>query len=1002
MPSVDQFTVHVAPDRELCFAGTGGSCVAGVAGFIDGDELTQSSWYKSSSTAGTLLFSITTTVRVSKIEIKYHRPVYAPGWLIKENGVDVYRESTNGGSDSEPSPVTYTYDLATNSVPTPDLHLVADDIMDVDSSNLVQSWSDHAGNGLSLSSFVAAPKLVDGDDISTGALFNGHKAVRFGESGITGLSLPTSALQLSTSLEGMTVVAVISTDSRDALDPILFDRGYKGNRGFGIVISPARVHMYSAMDHGGTPTTNTAAPIENGEMYVVTTQYKFAKSGVSGYQLATTQHGNLSNPDLIDVTAHTWTGTGVDYSTPFVIGTQSKSEYRENGKYFEGYVAEFRYYLQVLDQDELTAIQDELLYKYASCDASAPPANGGLGNCTDTLEIGSTCQPTCDTGYTLFGERSCVDGTTVDAADCLLPGQPAANPTTLKLAVDACLDAVPSGEKCCSTDPGCDDPATARCRGAGCVDMPDWDVSRVTDMTELFEDRTEFNQDISRWNTSSVTSFKETFRNASSFDQDLSRWGLSPGVDFTRIFFGADAFAQPVWTWPHVSSTGMFFDAFADLSDESLTGTKLLADDGAEYDEFGKSVSIDGDTMVVGAFGDGGRRGSAYVFTRATAGDLTSGWTQVAKLTASDGAAHDYFGYSVSIDGDTVVIGAYMDNAKGSMSGSVYVFTRDTAGDLTSGWTQVAKLTASDGASSDYFGIRVSIDGDTVVVGAFWDDDKGSQSGSAYVFTRDTAGDLASGWTQVAKLTADDGAASDVFGISVSIDGDTVVVGARADDDKGSQSGSAYVFTRDAASDLASGWTHVAKLTADDGAEYDEFGASVSIDGDTMVIGAKFDDDKGSKSGSAYVFTRATASDLASGWTQVAKLTDVDGAADDEFGYSVSIDGNTVVIGARNDDDKGSDSGSAHVFQLALPSPCVQVSTPPRNGTDNDCIVPLAHGDTCTPVCDDGFTAVTASAGCVNGNFFPGECRCRRGHPRSYHGNWACNIEKRMGARVEL
>ena len=113
MPSVDQFTVHVAPDRELCTAGTGGSCVAGVAGFIDGDELTQSSWHKASSTAGTLLFSITTTVRVSKIEIRYHRPLYEPGWLIKENGVEVYRESTNGGSDSEPSPVTYTYDLTT-------------------------------------------------------------------------------------------------------------------------------------------------------------------------------------------------------------------------------------------------------------------------------------------------------------------------------------------------------------------------------------------------------------------------------------------------------------------------------------------------------------------------------------------------------------------------------------------------------------------------------------------------------------------------------------------------------------------------------------------------------------------------------------------------------------------------------------------------------------------------------------------------------------------------
>jgi surface protein len=746
MPSVDQFTVHLAPDREFCSNHFGGTCVAGVAGFIDGDELTQSNWHKASITAGTLLFSITTTVRVSEIEIKYHRPVHQPGWLIKENGVEVYRESTNGGSDDTPAPVTYTYDLA------------------------------------------------------------------------------------------------------------IF------------------------------------------------------------------------------------------------------------------------------------------------CDASTAPTNGGVGDCTDSLEIGSTCQPTCDTGYTLFGERSCVPGTIVDAADCLLPGQPAANPTTLKLVVDACLDAVPSGEKCCSTDPGCGDPATARCRGAGCVDMPDWDVSRVTDMTELFEDRTEFNQDISRWNTSSVTSFKETFRNASSFDQDLSRWGLSPGVDFTRIFFGADAFAQPVWTWPHASSTGMFFDAFADLSDESLTGTKLLADDGAADDEFGRSVSIDGDTMVIGAFGDGGRRGSAYVFTRDTAGDLASGWTQVAKLTASDGAAHDYFGYSVSIDGDTVVIGAYMDNAKGSMSGSVYVFTRDTAGDLTSGWTQVAKLTASDGAGSDYFGPSVSIDGDTMVVGAFGNDDKGSQSGSAYVFTRDTAGDLASGWTQVAKLTADDGAEDDYFGSSVSIDGDTVVIGANKDRDKGINSGSAYVFTRATASDLASGWTQVAKLTADDGAADDYFGSSVSIDGDTVVIGAKFHDDKASDSGSAYVFTRATASDLASGWTQVAKLTDVDGAAGDEFGKSVSIDGNTVVIGANRDDDKG----STHVFQLALPSPCVQVSTPPRNGTDNDCIAPLAHGDTCTPVCDDGFTAVTASAGCVNGNFIPGECQCRRGYPRFYHGNWTCIIEKRMGARDEL
>ena len=113
LPSVDQFTVHVAPDRTTCNELPGGSCVAGVLGFIDGDELTQSNWSKRQTSAGTLLFSISTTVRVSEIEIAYHRPMYAPGWLIKENGVEVYRDSTNGGSDSWPNPAPYTFKLHT-------------------------------------------------------------------------------------------------------------------------------------------------------------------------------------------------------------------------------------------------------------------------------------------------------------------------------------------------------------------------------------------------------------------------------------------------------------------------------------------------------------------------------------------------------------------------------------------------------------------------------------------------------------------------------------------------------------------------------------------------------------------------------------------------------------------------------------------------------------------------------------------------------------------------
>jgi len=413
-------------------------------------------------------------------------------------------------------------------------------------------------------------------------------------------------------------------------------------------------------------------------------------------------------------------------------------------------------------------------------------------------------------------------------------------------------------------------------------------------------------------------------------------------------------------------------DTPGDLNSGWTQVVKLTASDGAKDDRFGWSVSIDGDTMVIGATREGDTSGdtdsgAAYVFTRDTAGDLASGWTQRKKLRASDAAEGDNFGIGVSIDGDTVVIGARQDDDWGQNSGSAYVFTRDTAGDLASDWKQRAKLTAGQAygwAEGDYFGFSVSIDGDTIVIGAFLDDDKGSNSGSAYVFTRDTAGDLASGWTQRKKLRASDAAAGDNFGVSVSIDGDTMVIGARYNDnDEGSNSGSAYVFTRDTAGDLASGWTQFAKLTADDGAASDQFGYSVSIDGDTMVIGAIVDDDKGTDSGSAYVFTRDTAGDLASNWTQVAKLTADDGAASDNFGFSVSIDGDTVVIGARQDDDWGQNSGSAYVFTLA--SPC-DASSPPANGAVGNCTSSLASGSFCTPICDSGY-ALSGTISCADG-----------------------------------
>ena len=154
------------------------------------------------------------------------------------------------------------------------------------------------------------------------------------------------------------------------------------------------------------------------------------------------------------------------------------------------------------------------------------------------------------------------------------------------------------------------------------------------------------------------------------------------------------------------------------------------------------------------------------------------------KLIASDSAVMDFFGYYASVDKNTIVIGAYGDDDKGSRSGSAYVFVRDK-----NGWIEEAKLTASDGAADDYFGFSVSVDKDTIVIGAYGDDDKGSLSGSAYAFVRDK-----NGWIEEAKLTASDGVAGDYFGFSVSVDKDTIVIGAYGNDDDGSLSGSAYVI----------------------------------------------------------------------------------------------------------------------------------------------------------------------------------------------------------------
>ena len=231
------------------------------------------------------------------------------------------------------------------------------------------------------------------------------------------------------------------------------------------------------------------------------------------------------------------------------------------------------------------------------------------------------------------------------------------------------------------------------------------------------------------------------------------------------------------------------------LSEASFEQFKLVAADAAEDDDFGGTVAIDGDTVVVGAYRKDDKTGAVYVL-RASDGE------ELAKLTASDAAAGDNFGGSVAISGDTVAI---------SGGGSVYIF-RTTDGGGT--WSQVAKLVTSDGVSIG----RPAISGDVVVAGAAGDDSVATDAGSVYVFRTSDGGAT---YGQVAKLTGDDAAAGDYFGYSVAIDGNTIVVGAWGDDDAGLGSGSAYVFRT---TDGGATYGQVAKLTAADGAAYDNFG----------------------------------------------------------------------------------------------------------------------------------------------------------------------------------
>ncbi len=394
-----------------------------------------------------------------------------------------------------------------------------------------------------------------------------------------------------------------------------------------------------------------------------------------------------------------------------------------------------------------------------------------------------------------------------------------------------------------------------------------------------------------------------------------------------------------------------------DPRDSSLTGYQVLrppeqtkftaGSDGERNGAFGASVAVDdaavvvGGTAVVGApkhnVGSKSNAGAAYVFT-----EVDGVWSGPIELTAgSDGAENDWFGYSVAVESNVAVIGAYQhDTNDNADAGAAYVFIRDP---LTGVWSEPVKLIADDGAENDWFGYSVAVDGETIVVGARWHNGK---AGAAYVFTRNSmtrvwGNDPEPGEThrvETAKLTASDGGAFNYFGHSVAVDGETIVIGAPG---YNANTGVAYVFTRNSmtrvwGNDPEPGETHrveTAKLTAFNGHAGDGFGNSVAVDGETIVVGAQQGD---GEKGSAYVFTEPTGD---GGWadnTETAKLAASDRELGDHFGNSVAVRGGSIVVGAytaniNECDECGEDLRSGAAYLFTKPAGAVWANDPNKD-----------------------------------------------------------------------
>jgi len=324
----------------------------------------------------------------------------------------------------------------------------------------------------------------------------------------------------------------------------------------------------------------------------------------------------------------------------------------------------------------------------------------------------------------------------------------------------------------------------------------------------------------------------------------------------------------------------------------------------AQDGRYGTAVAIDGDTIAVGAPADNTNNSPGYVHIRERNAGGPNNWGIIKTLSDTESIGIDGFGVELVLKNDTLLVGAHRGTGITVESGTVFIFERDYGG--VNNWGLVARLQASDGAYGDRFGWTFDITGDTVAVGARWDDHSGGfDAGSVYIFERNEGGP--NNWGQVRKITASDPGSSDLFGVSLALQGNTLAIGAEGQDKNGNQTGLVYLLDRDAGG--FDNWGEVKFLSPRVAVVNDRFGADVAMADDLLAVSAP---QNSTVPGVVYLFKRHE--DGVNNWGQIAGLTSSDGESDDQFGSYLDLDGNQMVIGASNGEGISSDVGVAYIF----------------------------------------------------------------------------------------